>query len=55
MGGMEEKQLLLRAEIDEEEWEKTPPSVRRAFLRVLKELFVLRFCGGALVLALTVR
>ena len=35
---MEEKQLLLRAEIDEEEWEKTPPSVKRAFVRLLKEL-----------------
>jgi transposase len=39
---MEEKQLLLRAEINGEEWEKTPPSVRRAFVRLMKELEALK-------------
>jgi len=35
---MEEKQLLARAEIDAEEWEKTPPTVKRAVARLAKEL-----------------
>lgn len=35
---MEEKQLLYTAEIDGEEWEKTPPTVKRAVARLAKEL-----------------
>ena len=38
MRGMEEKQLLYTAEIDEKEWEKTPPTVKRAVARLAKEL-----------------
>lgn len=35
---MEAKQLLYLAEIDEEEWEKTPPTVKQVVVRLAKEL-----------------
>ena len=38
MGSMEAKQLLEMAEIDWEEWEKTPPTVKRAVVRLAQEL-----------------
>lgn len=38
MGSMEAKQLLEMAEIDWEEWEKTPPTVKGAVVRLAQEL-----------------